>query len=109
VTAAPPPAPGKPAGKEIKKDKKAVGPAKPAAEPPLPAEPRPEPERLAGAIVDMAPGQVLRRPLSVGPVPSAGRYEAVAAFQDLGRRLNPGAFPADLPRLEATLLLRFEQ
>jgi len=109
ATAAPAPAPAKPpAGKEIKKDNPPKGAAKPAAPAPPPV-PILEPERLAGTIVDLAPGQVLRRPVSVGPVPAAGRYEAVAAFQDLGRRLKPGAFPSDLPRLEATLLLRFEQ
>ena len=108
--AQPPPAPAKPpAGKDARKDKQAGGAAKPLPEPPRPLDPRPEPERLAGTIVDLAPGQVLRRPVSVGPVPAAGRYEVIASFQDLGRRLDPGAFPADLPRLEASLLLRFEQ
>ena len=106
----PPPVGGKPAaGKEIKKDKKPAGAVKPAPEPSPPPPPRPQPELLAGTIVDLAPGQVLRRPVSLGPVPSAGRYEAIASFQDLGRRLDPSAFPSDLPGLEASLFLRFEQ
>lgn len=111
AAASPPPSPAKPpAGKEIaRKDKRPAGSAKPVPEPPRPPEPRPEPERLAGTIVDLAPGQVLRRPVSVGPVPAAGRYEAIASFQDLGRRLDPNAFPSDLPGLEASLFLRFEQ
>jgi hypothetical protein len=115
------PAPGKAAGasaapaqgKEIKKDaakgkKSDPGGGTPAAAPAAPPEPRPAPERLAAAIVDLAPGEILRRPVRVGPVTTAGRYEAVASFQDLGRRLDPAAFPPD-SRLEATLLVRFEQ
>jgi hypothetical protein len=101
-------------GKEIKKEaakgkKSDPGGAAPAPAPTAPPEPRPAPERLAAAIVDLAPGETLRRPVRVGPVATAGRYEAVASFQDLGRRLDPAAFPADLPRLEASLLVRFEQ
>ena len=111
VAAAPPPpaSPKAAVGKDARKDKRAAEAAKPRPAPPRPPEPRPEPERLAGTIVDLAPGQVLRRPVSVGPVPAAGRYEAIASFQDLGRRLDPSAFPSDLPGLEASLLLRFEQ
>ena len=110
VAAAPSPAAAKPPpARDAGKDKRPVGPAKPTTGPAPPREPRPEPERLAGTFVDLAPGQVWRRPVAVGPVATAGRYEAVASFQDLGRRLDPGAFPADLPRLEASLLVRFEQ
>jgi hypothetical protein len=63
---------------------------------------------VAAGLVDLAPGEVLRRPVNVGPVMTAGRYEAIASFEDLGRRLDPAAFPSNL-RLEASLLLRFEQ
>jgi hypothetical protein len=100
-------------GKEIKKDdgkgKRPAPGTAPGTAPATPPEPRPAPELLAAAIVDLAPGETLRRPVRVGPVAAAGRYEAIASFQDLGRRLDPAAFPPDLPRLEASLFLRFEQ
>src|SRR5262245_32618616 len=84
VTAAPPPAAAKPPpARDAGKDKPPAGPAKPARGTNPPPEPRPEPERLAGTFVDLAPGQVWRRPVAVGPVATAGRYEAVASFQDL--------------------------
>jgi hypothetical protein len=111
---APPGKGSRPPAKDTKKDagKDAKGkqaqPANPAAPPAPPPPPRPAPEQVAAGLVDLAPGEVLRRPVNVGPVMTAGRYEAIASFEDLGRRLDPGAFPPDL-RLEATLLLRFEQ
>ena len=104
----------RPSGKDTKKDAakdpkgKHPGTAAPPVPPPPPAPPRPAPEQVAAGLVDLAPGEVLRRPVNVGPVMTAGRYEAIASFEDLGRRLDPTAFPSDL-RLEATLLLRFEQ
>ncbi|HYV18820.1 MAG TPA: hypothetical protein VFC25_07310 [Verrucomicrobiae bacterium] len=99
--------PGKDTKKEAPKGKHPDTAALPVPPPP-PVPPRPAPEQVAAGLVDLAPGEVLRRPVNVGPVTAAGRYEAIAAFEDLGRRLDPAAFPADL-RLEATLLLRFEQ
>ncbi|HEV8199177.1 MAG TPA: hypothetical protein VGS03_04075 [Candidatus Polarisedimenticolia bacterium] len=95
----------RPSGKDTKKHPDTAAPPVP---PPPPAPPRPAPEQVAAGLVDLAPGEVLRRPVNVGPVTTAGRYEAIASFEDLGRRLDPAAFPTDL-RLEATLLLRFEQ
>jgi len=110
-----PPVSGAPAavprttGKDKKKEANKHGETPTPAPPPAPpAAPRPAPELLAAGLVDLAPGEILRRPVSVGPVMTAGRYEAIASFEDLGRRLDPAAFPQDL-RLEATLLLRFEQ
>ena len=112
-TGSPADASGKPAAAKGKDTRKDAGKGKRAESPEIaptpPPEPRPAPERLAAAIVDLAPGETLRRPVRVGPVTAAGRYEAIASFQDLGRRLDPAAFPADLPRLEASLLVRFEQ
>jgi len=101
---------GKETRKEVGKDSKGKRPdaAAPPVTPPSPAPPRPAPEQVAAGLVDLAPGEVLRRPVNVGPVMTAGRYEAIASFEDLGRRLDPAAFPSDL-RLEASLLLRFEQ
>jgi hypothetical protein len=102
----------RPSGKDTKKDagKDVKGKHPDTAAPPAPppVAPRPAPEQVAAGLVDLAPGEVLRRPVNVGPVMTAGRYEAIASFEDLGRRLDPAAFPPDL-RLEATLLLRFEQ
>jgi hypothetical protein len=81
--------------------------APPEARPPAP--PPIEPEALAGTIVDLAPGATIRRPIFVGPVASAGHYELRVACEDLGLRLQPSAFPAGLPLLQATIPMRFEQ
>ena len=60
------------------------------------------PPDLADRLVDLAPGEVLKREFRVGPVAAAGRYQVRAALVDL-------AAPASLPPLEASSIVRFEQ
>jgi hypothetical protein len=61
------------------------------------------PAALAGAIIDLAPGEILERAFSAGPVPAAGRYEVRAALADLAADL------LRLPPIEGRAILRFEQ
>jgi len=75
--------------------------------PPPERPPPPDPRTLGGRLVDLAPGEVLMRPVQVGPVLSAGRYEVKVALTDLWARLDPGPYSA--PPIEAAFVLRFEQ
>ncbi len=78
---------------------------------------------LAGRIIDLGPGEVLKHEFTVGPVPSAGRYQVKARLRDLAGALfaaapggsagaaKGGAQPprSSLPPIEATTIVRFEQ
>lgn len=74
---------------------------------PSPAPPPPDPRTLSGRLVDLAPGEVLMRPVQAGPVLTAGRYEVKVTLADLWGRLDAGPYSA--PPIEAALVLRFEQ
>jgi hypothetical protein len=100
-----------PAGPPPSSQKKASG-GKPKQPPPPATPPVPapiEPEALAGSLVDLAPGETVRRPIFVGPVATAGHYEVRVACEDLGVRLDPKAFPPGMPPLQAAIPMRFEQ
>jgi hypothetical protein len=75
--------------------------------PPPVGPPPPDPRTLGGRLVDLAPGEILMRPVQVGPVLSAGRYEVKVGLADLWARLDPGPYSA--PPIEAAFVLRFEQ
>ncbi len=65
---------------------------------------------ILGRVIDLAPGEVLRREVRVGPVRGAGRYEVRVTLVDLAAALvaaSPRSSP--LPPIEATTVLRFEQ
>jgi hypothetical protein len=62
---------------------------------------------LGGRMVDLGPGESLQRPVRIGPVVTAGRYEAKVALADLWGSLDPG--PYESPPIEAALIVRFEQ
>jgi hypothetical protein len=62
---------------------------------------------MAGHFLELAPGAVVRRALSVGPVKTAGRYDVHAGVVDLARPLFAGS--PDLPGpIESVVSLRFE-
>jgi hypothetical protein len=51
--------------------------------------------RIAGSIIDLVPGQVLRREFTIGPVSTAGRYEITAILPDrAGALWDPGPVSA---------------
>jgi hypothetical protein len=77
---------------------------------------------LASLVVDIGPGESLKRDFSVGPVPSAGRYEVRVSLRDLAGALFSAADGAEgagkagsrasapgLPPIEAVTVVRFEQ
>jgi len=80
---------------------------------------------LAARVIDLAPGEVLRRDLTAGPVGGAGRYEVRAVLPDLASSLESSETrppsvgkgtagsrtqqTAGLPPIEATTIVRFEQ
>ena len=80
---------------------------------------------IAARVLDLAPGEVLRRDVAVGPVGGAGRYEVHAILPDLASSLSVfearppsvGKGAAEprtrqtpgLPSIEATTVVRFEQ
>ena len=96
--------PSRPRGKPQPdpKEKATTGPA-PSSRPPGAEDGR----SLGGKIVDLGPGESLRREVQVGPVTTAGRYEINVRLGDLWGSLDPG--PYDAPPIEAALVLRFEQ
>jgi len=79
----------------------------PSAKAPAAGAPISDPGVLAGRIVDLGPGESLRRQLRIGPVEAAGRYEVKVELADLWESLDPGPYLA--PPLESALVLRFEQ
>lgn len=69
-----------------------------------------DPSRLSGRIVDLGPGESLRRLLQVGPVTSSGRYEIKARLDDLGPGiLAVGGFETVAAPIETSTIVRFEQ
>jgi hypothetical protein len=64
---------------------------------------------LVGHIVDLAPGESLRREIRAGPVRAAGRYDVHAVLDDLAQPYLSGAAVAGAAVIEATTILRFEQ
>jgi len=77
------------------------------AQEPLPPSPRPVPPAadIAPRIIDLAPGEVLKREVRVGPVMTAGHYEVRVTLADLASAIEP----QPLPTIEAATVLRFEQ
>ena len=63
-----------------------AGPSRAATAPAPPAAV--DPVAVANALVDLAPGETLRREFKVGPVPAAGRYEVRTELRDLSLRLR---------------------
>jgi hypothetical protein len=61
-----------------------------------------EPAEVAALLLDLAPGESLRREFRVGPVAAPGRYEVRAGLADL-------AVPPAQASIEAVVVLRFEQ
>lgn len=87
----------------------AIGAPSPAAAPDL--------AEIARDLIDLAPGESLRREFLAGPVQAAGRYEVKAEIRDLSARLRAGegapsrgakAVPPS-PPLVASVVIRFEQ
>jgi len=95
------------------------------------------PADLVDRVLDLAPGEALRREFKIGPVRAAGRYEVRAILNDLGAALGSagppspgeveptpapvppkprgrsagpaGPAPSVLPSIQATTVVRFEQ
>ena len=134
----PGPRPGKPSRKDGSVGRGTKSEVPPEPGPPLrPTAPSPppavDPVAVANALVDLAPGETVRREFKVGPVPAAGRYEVRTEIRDLSLRLrspdgaasspssgpSPGsrsAAPAKAakpapppPPIVASVVIRFEQ
>lgn len=84
----------------------AEGTAPPAG--PKPAAPPAKVDLPPDCFVDLLPGTVTMRPLTAGPVTTAGRYELRATLPDWSALLPP-ASPRQEDRIEARAEVRFEQ
>jgi hypothetical protein len=79
-----------------------------AADPPAASPAADQVAGLIGRVVDLAPGGSLRWPLSIGPVPSAGRYEVRGTLPDLSTGLVDPGGAGNEGEIEARTIVRFE-
>jgi hypothetical protein len=63
---------------------------------------------LAGHFVELAPGESVRRDVTVGPVKTAGHYDVHAGVIDLARPLLAGGSGENPDPIESVASLRFE-
>jgi hypothetical protein len=94
---------------KIRSGSRNAAPAPPAAAASRAAGRAADLEALVGHIVDLAPGESLRREIRAGPVRAAGRYDVHAALDDLAQPYLTGTAVAGGSAIEATTVLRFEQ